>query len=159
MRSRIAECFVCAMLAMTSALACGGDAKAPSDPTQSPMSGPVVAFVASQTGTKGLWVTDIDGQNMRLLTQDTSAVQEPAWSPDGASLAFMLALPDHVEIDVVNADGSGRKRIVNGRTNSTDPAWLPNGQLIASSPRVRPTTSIPPFAPFPDFYFSSAEHA
>src|SRR5689334_10701777 len=130
-RSRTAERSACAMLAVTGLLACGGDASAPSDPTKPPISGPVVAFVASQTGTKGLWVTDINGQNKRLLTQDMSAMQEPAWSPDGASLAFMLALPDHVEIDVMNADGSGRMRIVNGRTNSADPAWSPDGQRLA----------------------------
>lgn len=130
-RSKLANCSVCAILAMTGVLACGGDAKAPSDPTKPPISGPVVAFVASQTGTKGLWVTDIDGQSKRLLTQDTSVMQQPAWSPDGASLAFALVLSDHIEIDVMNADGSGRKRIVNGRTNSRDPAWSPDGQRLA----------------------------
>lgn len=130
-RSKMAECSAFAMLALMGLVACGGDASAPSDPTKPPISGPVVAFVASQTGTKGLWVTDINGQSKRLLTQDTSAMQEPAWSPDGASLAFMLTLPDRIEIDVMNADGSGRTRIVNGRTNSADPAWSPDGQRLA----------------------------
>ena len=138
------QCFVFAMLAMTGVLACGGDAKAPSDPTKPPISGPVVAFVASETGTKGLWVTDIDGQTKRLLTQDTSAMQQPAWSPDGASLAFTLFLSDRIEIDVMNADGSGRKRIANGRTNSRDPTWSPDGQRLAfaGGPQGRDTIFV-----------------
>lgn len=130
-------------VAMAGVLACGGDTKSPTDPTK-PITGPVVAFVASQAGTKGLWITDITGTSKQLLTQDTATMQGPAWSPDGASLAFVLVLRDHTEIDVVNADGSGRQRIVNGRTQSTDPAWSPDGQRIAfaGGPQGRDTIFV-----------------
>lgn len=133
------------IVSVTGVIACGGDTRAPTDPAKPPITGPVVAFVATQPGSpKGIWVTDLTGKSRALLATDTSALQAPAWSPDGASLAFTLVLPDHIEIDVMNADGSGRKRILNGQKNSRDPAWSPDGQRLAfaSGPDGRDTILV-----------------
>ncbi len=132
MRSTTRGRFAWLVVTMVGVVACGGDAKAPTDPTKPPISGQVIAFVATHQGSPtGLWVTDVSGQPTRLLPPDPVPLHAPAWSPDGALLAFELIFSDHIEIDVMNADGTGRKRIVNGPTFSSDPAWSPNGQLLA----------------------------
>lgn len=113
-------------------VACGSDSKTPTDPGQPPITGPVIAFVAALPNVpKGLWITDPAGRNLQQLTADTLAIQRPAWSPDGASLAFMITARDHTDIDVVNANGSGRMTIANGRTRNADPSWSPDGQRLA----------------------------
>jgi len=47
-----------------------------------------LALVSSRTGRKELYICDIDGHNMRQLTNDRSIVVGPRWSPDGQNLVY-----------------------------------------------------------------------
>ncbi len=47
-----------------------------------------IALVSNRTGRKELYMCDIDGYNMRQLTNDRSIVVGPNWTPDGQNLVY-----------------------------------------------------------------------
>lgn len=82
---------------------------------------------------EGLYVVSGDGGSPRLLAnvgKDTA----PAWSSDGARVAFMADKNStgDWEIYVINADGSGLKNLTNSPTTmDLAPTWLPDGKHLA----------------------------
>ncbi len=80
-----------------------------------------------------IFVIDKDGSHPRRVTYENSVgAFNPAWSPDGKTLAYTLGAVD-CEIATVRADGTNR-RIV-GRQPGDDmwPAWSADGQTLAFS--------------------------
>jgi tol-pal system beta propeller repeat protein TolB len=53
---------------------------------------------------------------------------DPAWSPDGAKIAFVVG---GGEIFVMNADGTGRRNLTNTPKTESMPTWSPDGTKIA----------------------------
>ena len=49
-----------------------------------------VAFVSSRSGSRDVWIADLDGSNLQRVTQSDSASTTcwPAWSPDGRYIAY-----------------------------------------------------------------------
>jgi len=75
----------------------------------------------------GLVVADLVTGDVRTLGV---AGTFPRWSPDGASIAYVLPVPDN-GIGVIRADGSG-KRVLNGENVFAGLAWSPDGQYIVA---------------------------
>jgi hypothetical protein len=75
-----------------------------------------------------LWVMNPDGSDATQLASD---VQNVAWSPDGARIAYVAGPPAH-ELHIVGVDGSGDV-IVPGATPGgfTGLAWSPAAERIA----------------------------
>lgn len=93
------------------------------EPTQSATSQPI-AFVRDQD----ILAVNLDGSGeVRLTNSGTNS--GPAWSPDGARLAFASDRTGSMDLYVMNADGSNVMR--RGFTHSGDPAWSPDGRQIA----------------------------
>lgn len=86
-----------------------------------------------------IYLVDPDGSGVRALTDagtDGMAAAEPAWSPDGTKIAFVLGPPEHLgayagdgDIYMMNADGTGLIRLTEG-LRAAGPAWSPDGTRI-----------------------------
>ena len=108
------------------------------DPSWSPDGKKIVFWSSSDHCTPGagqgnyeLYVFDVaTGLVSRLNTLPNSG--EPAWSPDGKSIAFSCDGYGGVgfEICVMNADGTNAHRITNLSGDQTAPAWSPDGKSI-----------------------------
>jgi dipeptidyl aminopeptidase/acylaminoacyl peptidase len=106
------------------------------DPAWSP-DGTKIAFsrigAASPDAHANVWVMDADGSNQVNLTPGSNDNQgntgtEPAWSPDGAKIAYV----DNSNVWVMNSNGTGKVRLtVDAGQVETSPAWSPDGAKIA----------------------------
>ena len=47
-----------------------------------------IALVSSRTGRKELYVSDMDGKNLRQITKDRSIVVGPGWTPDAKNIVY-----------------------------------------------------------------------
>ncbi|MGB7923144.1 MAG: hypothetical protein WCF57_07860 [Pyrinomonadaceae bacterium] len=77
-----------------------------------------------------IYVLDVEGGWETNLTGGGGGT-DPAWSPDGASIAFSSYRQDNYEIYTMNANGSNVKRLTYTDTAEGDPAWSSDGHLIA----------------------------
>ena len=92
-----------------------------------------------------IFVMSADGSGIRAVTTgENVADTSPAWSPDGARIAFVRQLtsgPDMIpgpamsggpsQVFVVNADGNRLRRLTRGQSPKHSPSWSPDGRTIA----------------------------
>jgi TolB protein len=70
------------------------------------------------------------------LTKTETADAAPAWSPDGAWIAFQNRINENTEICLIKPDGSDLRNLTNNPAKDTSPAWSPDGkQIIFTSNR------------------------
>ena len=109
-----------------------GDAESTSDPT-APVAMTAtthqngrIAFTTERTAQVGnfdVWAVEPDGTGLRQLTTSTGFDSLPAYSPDGAKIAFVK----DGDIAVMNADGSGQ---VDLQQPGNFPFWSPDGSRV-----------------------------
>jgi dipeptidyl aminopeptidase/acylaminoacyl peptidase len=71
-----------------------------------------VAFASNTTGQSDIWVQNVDGSDLRRLTDDNGADAWPAWSPDGKWIMF--SSQDGRETRRTPADGGPARNVVDG---------------------------------------------
>jgi dipeptidyl aminopeptidase/acylaminoacyl peptidase len=84
------------------------------------------AFAANRTGNFEIYTMKPDGSELAQLTSDPADDREPAWSPDGTTIAFTRSEPGGPAIWTMHADGSAPKRLAQGGT----PQWAPDGSRL-----------------------------
>ena len=96
------------------------------DPVLSP-DGRSLAYVAlDRQGRRiGLGVARADGSEPHLVGE--GQISQPAWSPDGSTIAFARAVGTTSRIVLISPDGTNERTIAIG----TRPAWAPDGSWIA----------------------------
>ena len=101
-------------------------------PVWSPDGGKI-AFSSDRDGDVEMYVVDVDGANVRRLTNSDGEDWFPAWSPDGEKIAFSSNRDGNFEIYSVDADGANTTRLTNNDADDGLPVWSPDGRRIAFS--------------------------
>ena len=80
-----------------------------------------------------IFVMDPDGTNLTRLTTNSLPEAQPAWSPDGARIAFTRGYwaTSDAEIYVMDSDGTDVTRVTENAFSDSSPSWSPDGQRIA----------------------------
>lgn len=93
-----------------------------------------LAFVRPVSGASAIFVVGLDTLQIRNLTPSGAQDDAPAYSPDGARLAFTSGPGGgDRQIAVANADGSGRRALTERGANDNNPIWSPDGAWLAFS--------------------------
>ena len=80
-------------------------------------------FLSNHGANYEIYVMNADGSDQTNLTNNSAYDQFPAWSPDGAHIAFSSQRDGDYEIYVMNADGSGQTNLTNNPATDWYPAW------------------------------------
>ncbi|MEL6270567.1 MAG: PKD domain-containing protein, partial [Chloroflexota bacterium] len=85
-----------------------------------------------------LFISRVDDRSARPVSPDGGATViqgvQPAWSPNGAQIAFVIEQPDGTaDIAVVNSDGSGQTQLTTAQGVNRQPTWSPDGSRVAFS--------------------------
>ena len=107
------------------------------NPVASPDGSRFAFVLQTQDGGSDLFLVNADGTGLRRLTTNAGLDNQPAWSPDGRSLAFRSVVGGLPDIWVVEADGSGLRNLTAlgdlrpGSLGVERPAWSPDGAWVA----------------------------
>jgi TolB protein len=90
-----------------------------------------VVFSLSDTGGQQIASVNIQGQDLKRLTETAGANISPAYSPDGKRIAFSSSRDGDFEVYVMDADGGNVRRLTKSPGLDIRPAWSPDGKRIA----------------------------
>lgn len=95
-----------------------------------------IAYVTKAGQRFTLWVADSDGENAQSALASPEPIISPAWSPNGAQLAY-VSFESRKPVIYAHDVASGKRRLLaNFRGSNSAPAWSPDGrQLVATLSR------------------------
>jgi dipeptidyl aminopeptidase/acylaminoacyl peptidase len=95
--------------------------------------------LATGTSWSELWIMASDGTELRQLTRGRHDDTSPAFSPDGAMLAFLSNRDDlGQQIYLLPLDGGEARRLTGFPGGVSDPVWSPTGGHLAVTAEVYP---------------------
>ena len=90
-----------------------------------------IAYITKVQTRYNLWVADADGENAQSALASPEPIISPAWSPNGAQLAY-VSFESRKPVVYVHDVASGRRRLVaNFRGSNSAPAWSPDSKTLA----------------------------
>lgn len=95
-----------------------------------------IAYVTKAAQKYNLWVADSDGEGAQSALTSPEPIISPAWSPNGAQLAY-VSFESRKPVIYAHDVASGKRRLLaNFRGSNSAPAWSPDGkQLVATLSR------------------------
>ncbi|MFE9258112.1 protein kinase [Streptomyces sp. NPDC006879] len=93
-----------------------------------------LAVLRKEAGVQQLFLVDVLDGTARQVTTGSRRVEDPAWSPDGDSIAICLeTTPGNWQIHLVDPDAPGRapQQLTDLPHPALDPVWSPDGDLFA----------------------------
>jgi Tol biopolymer transport system component len=108
--------------------------------------GTSIVYVVSQTDRESgktvanLWLCDLGGANQRQISRNGTSNSDPAWSPDGSSLAYISRRDgDHPGAIVILPTHGGESRVVTSHASTPSSLdWSPDGTRIAYTVEIDP---------------------
>jgi Tol biopolymer transport system component len=92
---------------------------------------PRLAFVTDRDGNQEIYALNAETGESARLTDDPGADIEPAWSPDGKTIAFIRRTGAGSQLMLMRADGSDGRTLPGSPEDEGHPAWSPDGRRIA----------------------------
>jgi TolB protein len=90
-----------------------------------------IAYVTKGGNRYNLWVADSDGENAQSALASGEPIISPAWSANGARLAY-VSFESRKPVVYVHEVASGKRRLIaNFRGSNSAPAWSPDGRTLA----------------------------
>jgi len=138
------------------AFACGGEAPLPSTPADqtqlpSPSSAPTPVLTSTPEAQTlpvvpdptELYVVDVDGDKVMLLSTGDGHTTASSWSPDGKRVAFGVMTGAGVSsLHVVTPSDRGRDIVVDVGGWMSQPLWSPDGKRLAVQHSVEDRTVL-----------------
>lgn len=90
-----------------------------------------VAFVSSQTGSKEVYLMDIDGGALRQLTNDRVISLGPKFSKGGELIAYTSYLKGYADVWIIDLAGGNKRRVSFYPGINSGAAFSPDGSLLA----------------------------
>jgi tol-pal system beta propeller repeat protein TolB len=90
-----------------------------------------VVFSLSDVGGHQIASVNMQGQDLKRLTQSPGMNCCPAFSPDGKRIAFASSRDGDLEIYAMNGDGGNVQRLTHSPGLDSRPSWSPDAKLIA----------------------------
>lgn len=90
-----------------------------------------IAFAATATGHKEIYICEADGSNVRRITNDSNIAVSPAVSPDGKSVLHTGYRSGFADIYHINLNSGNRRRIIDAPGTNSGAAYSPDGRRIA----------------------------
>ena len=104
--------------------------------------------IMKDRGRSALWLIGADGSNHRALTDGTTAVGSPRWSPDGGRLAYVSGKDGSSQIWVRWMDTGQETKLSNLTRSPSGLSWSSDGKWLAFRMFV-PGDPPPPIAKLP----------
>ncbi|MCJ7472635.1 MAG: DUF5050 domain-containing protein, partial [Actinobacteria bacterium] len=103
----------------------------PRDPDMEYVSKKIV-FVSNKNGNEDIFSMDLDGSNLKQLTDSSRKDAYPAVSPDGKKIAYTSDIDGdgNWQIVVMNWDGTNKIQITDDRVPGGYPTWSFDGRYI-----------------------------
>jgi TolB protein len=90
-----------------------------------------IAYVTKAANRYNLWVADSDGEHAQSALASGEPIISPAWSANGAQLAY-VSFESRKPVVYVHEVASGKRRLIaNFRGSNSAPAWSPDGRTLA----------------------------
>jgi len=74
----------------------------------------------------------VNGETQALTGTPGMRDGEPAWSPDGETIAYVSERPGRYEIHLVRRDGSGDRQLTDDDADFSELRWYPDGSRLAA---------------------------
>ena len=92
-----------------------------------------IAYVTKSGQRHSLWVADADGENAQSALASPEPIISPAWSPNGAQLAY-VSFESRKPVIYAHDVASGKRRLLaNFRGSNSAPTWSPDGRQIVAT--------------------------
>ncbi len=82
-----------------------------------------------------IFLSDLDGNNVRQITDNDYNNWSATWSPDGERIAFVSSRDDNTDIYSINLDGTEERRLTKDSAQDVNPSWAEEGQIVFNSDR------------------------
>ncbi|MEY4884053.1 MAG: hypothetical protein RIS34_1907 [Pseudomonadota bacterium] len=90
-----------------------------------------IAYVTKAAQRYNLWVADSDGENAQSALASPEPIISPAWSPNGAQLAY-VSFESRKPVVYAHDVATGKRRLIaNFRGSNSAPVWSPDGHTMA----------------------------
>lgn len=92
-----------------------------------------IAYVTKTGPRHTLWVADADGESAQAALASPEPIISPAWSPNGAQLAY-VSFESRKPVIYSHDVASGKRRLIaNFRGSNSAPAWSKDGRQIVAT--------------------------